>query len=700
MKRFAWMVVGACSWAASADARSVAWFDAGAEVALADTVDVPLLRHRGDPRPQVRVEVAGQGGERVVLAVLDAAYGWTRIPWRIAGALGLQPQRVEFHGEERHVVEIPVLRIGDLTVRGLRAEVDGDELVLGLATLDGVGYALLPSEGVVRFVPGVDAAALLGAIGTPTAARRQDRRPWKQRGEKGRGNGVALVVEGAIAGTEGGVYLRTDHRDSFVTSTYDRGRRAGDGRLRGRGQVGALELPESWMIRDPSLSGGRVPLVGSLGYDQLYAVDLAVDPDRDQVAFRSVDEPRWEEAEPVRLAIARAAWEGAGLDARAPENDRPPPIGIARVQERDPKGDPGDTATARLEAELAQALWDAGELEAAIAAQYRASKAAGDRCGPRMDLGLMRMQWAGARVRQAFIMELVQQPLREAGQLWDRWVALDPAIRGAVREGRPVEGEVFQIEQEPRCVTAWGTLMASYVAQGDLEASSAIYRTHYGKDPLVAYAQGLSLLAQGRPETAEIPIREALSFHVAERGLIALGMGWAHAAQGRREPVFSLVEDLPALAEEHGLVAALIALEWGRMLDGEAGRRSVAKRLVRSDPYGIPAQLVALWLGVEEADPARLEAELARRWARDAAVTPIAVYREVFRALRGEPAEAAVALERLRAGRPPIPDLFAASALVASLNDDPGKTRHDLDELRLRYPVLPFETLALLPETE
>ncbi|MCB9692085.1 MAG: hypothetical protein H6736_09760 [Alphaproteobacteria bacterium] len=687
--------------ATPAHARSVKWLAKGATVEIQGPVDVPLYRgDYGGHRPLVRIETPGKSAPRADLAVVDIAHGWTRIGWKTVRQLGLVPEETSLQGRYAQVVVLPEVRIGDLVIRDLRAQVDDSEVpVLGLAAIPGLATAILASEGKVRFVPASQGRELVQGVGEALEIRRQTAGTWKAGSEKEHGNGMALSTPGALSGEDGWLQLRTDVSTTHATPAYDDNRvrrRGGELHLRGRGRIGEVELAESWVVRDGSLSDKAEGLVGALGYDQLYAVDLAVSPSHGLVAVKEAFQPKWERAEAVRLEVAKAAHTAAGLPSADERVDRPPKIGFDKGgPEADPKGDPGDPSTLRLERDLAVALWDVGDLDAAIPFFLRASEAAGDHCGPHMELGLKRLAWSGSMQQQKFIVELIRQPLRQAGELWDRWDALDPKTREAVRKGKDVATDVFQIEQESRCLTAWGTLMAAYVAQGNTAESSAIYKDHYGRDPLVAFAQGLSLLEQGQAKTAEIPIREALSFDVAEKGDIKLGLGRAQAVQGLREPVLELVKEVPALELDHGLAAAMIALEWGRMLDGDEGPAEMARRLVKADPFWIPAQLVAIWRGVEEADATQLRAELVRQQGRDAGSTEVEVYRAVLQALEGQGAEARKALRTLQKSRPPTPDLFAALALVASINGRLDRVEENLLELRLRYPAMPFDDLDL-----
>ena len=137
-----------------------------------------------------------------------------------------------------------------------------------------------------------------------------------------------------------------------------------------------------------------------------------------------------------------------------------------------------------------------------------------------------------------------------------------------------------------------------------------------------------------------------------------------------------------------------MVVEWGGLLE-RSEPADLIRDVVKTDPYWIPGQLVAIWLELEQADPTQLKAELVRQQARDAGSTEIEVYGAVLDALDGDTEGARKALRKLKRDRPPTADLFAALAFVASLDEDAEALSENLQELRLRYPTLAFDTLGL-----
>jgi hypothetical protein len=122
-------------------------------------VHVPLIRGEGDPR----VRVAAYVGDDVrTLAALDLSPG---APIRIGVLLRIRSGLPE---PRRGRVRLETLRVGDVLLRGVWAEeVDGEELVLGLGGLPGVGVHVRPDDGDVVWMPAVDARSRLAEVGPP-----------------------------------------------------------------------------------------------------------------------------------------------------------------------------------------------------------------------------------------------------------------------------------------------------------------------------------------------------------------------------------------------------------------------------------------------------------------------------------------------------------------------------------------------------
>ncbi len=120
-------------------------------------VHVPLLRGEGDPAVRVPAYV---GDQVRTLAWLDLSPG---APIRIGLMLRIRSGLPE---PRRGRVRIPVIRIGDVVLRDVEAEeVPGEDLVLGLDGLPGIGVWVRPSVGDLVWMPVEEARGRLASVG-------------------------------------------------------------------------------------------------------------------------------------------------------------------------------------------------------------------------------------------------------------------------------------------------------------------------------------------------------------------------------------------------------------------------------------------------------------------------------------------------------------------------------------------------------
>lgn len=145
-------------WCAGGGVSGPEWVSFGA--AGPDTeVSTPIVRGGGDGRLRVLAYV---GDHLRTLAALDLS---PDAPLRIGMLLRIRAGLPEPRCGR---VRIDVLRVGDVVIRGaLAEEVDGEELVLGLGGLPGLGVHARPSRGEVVWMPAADARERLASVGAP-----------------------------------------------------------------------------------------------------------------------------------------------------------------------------------------------------------------------------------------------------------------------------------------------------------------------------------------------------------------------------------------------------------------------------------------------------------------------------------------------------------------------------------------------------
>lgn len=639
------------------------------------SVEVPLYRGiEGHGVPCVEAAL----GDHRTLARVDAISGPTRIGAELTARLGLPVRTVRLGDDLVRITTIPTVAIGAMTLRKVRARVvGGDDLVLGLGAIDELAIALVPSEGVVRLVRGEDGEQLLAAIGAPTPLHRQPARPFQEHGERRHGDGLSAAVDVTIGG------LRDGHRLSLRTDVA-RSRLQADVLPR-LGEVGAalrtelttrllgVELPATVALVDGGLVDADPRVVGVLGYDALYAVDLARHGDR--LAVRAAPQVTWHDTAPWLVADADRRLEAWRAVHDSPvDTDRPERLTLAMATST-AAGDPGDPEATATHRQLASAYLAAGAAEAAVQRALQASRHAGDRCEAHLELGTLRLRTAGSLLTRDVVAELVRQPLEHAGTLYGSWRRLDPATRERVRRGRSVAADVLQIEQPDRCGEAWGTLMGAWLAVGEPERVRSLYDLHRDVHRSVPRMFGMALLDTA-PRQAEAPLRAAIAAGGRHDVDLRLALARAQVASGRASAAEPWLRTLPWQATDHPLTAALYARPLGAPLPP-----------LHSEPGVIAAHLAHAVAG-GRVDADAVEAALTTAEQRWPGSPQLEAMRAVWLAIGGSPIP-------MQADRAHFADTWAAVAATAAITGDTAALDEALAELHARFPDIPVGDLGL-----
>ena len=631
------------------------WFLHPPETVGEDRIEVPLYRGEVDGfRPLVHVSFPDAAASST-LAVIDLGGSWTRIGEALAEELGLSVRPAKLDGRPVRRTSIPAMEIGDLRLEALRAEVvEGDGLVLGLGTLASRGIGILPSRGVVQFLAASETDALLRELGGALHGGGQDLSRWREHGERRRGNGLSLSVPVRLGDRDGSAWIRTDWSETRLTED------SGEASLR----IAESPIPTSGAY-DPGLGDPSSDFVGGLGYDALYAFDLAFDPKSDRVALAWVDDPKWEDASDVRIAIAQlrhSVWV-ASRDGDLPGDQGGPRIGFA------PPGGPAEAAGSDADAalqfqRLADVLWKAGDPEAAVRASASAARAAPQSCALGLTLGTRRLRSSGAMQSQDFVARLVRDPLREAGTQWDAWVSLGAEERSAIRAG---DGD-GRVAQSDRCRDAWGVYALALLAQGDVEGVLALEGQDSGRDQTLALAVARANLASGDAAASEASIRGAMGG--GSRAIAPARFAFAAARHGQDKPMPRLTVG----AERPDAVwLALSARAMG----------------VEASSDRIPDRLADAFYGRETLEG--LSEQLDRLRARRAGAREVDSQLAIFHVLAGDLPRAKEALKRAAKDRHRVPDYWLARSLLALSMWDLEAADTALMELRMRFPELPTD---------
>jgi hypothetical protein len=672
-----WVAVGS-AWARSDDP-AVACRDGAAKVSLAaGGVEVELLRGPNTRfLPAVEAVVSGERGDRPALVVVDLGGPCSRVDAATARSLGLEVP-------EGGLLEIPAVSVGAMRLTGVRARVDPDApgLVLSVPGLGSVAGAVLPSEGVVALVPAGEGTELVARVGQRTAVPGRKGAPLRVPGALRWG---PVVVDGTFD-------LRTDLVESRIAASP----RLPEPAMRGGRPsydvgtlLGTTWLADTWIRRDEALSDPSPDFVGALGYDVLFAVDLAVDPVGRGVAFRSVDTDGSHDATAPAVDVATRRYDaeekaaaGTGDATQGPVDPRAT-IGFDGPKvETVPLGDPGNPVVRDRNLVLADTLWRAGRLEDALRHYFAAARYAGDHCGAHLDLAVRRMAWAGEdRVQKDLVQKLIDDPLERAAVLWDTWVGLSEGVRAAVRSGNPPPGGV-QVDQPESCALVSGLQHRLLAGRADAAELAAFEREHE-RDAGVAWSRVLGLLDAGQfgPADALLPLTEG-GVPPLWRDLVTLRVAAALRQPARAEPLW---KNVPGAPTDTPLLSALLVLDAATLTEHP---EEWTRKLVRQDPRWVPGQL-AHAVATKEPPPPWNPADEAR-----APGSPlIRCQKAVYLALTGDADGGQRLLDADR--RTAEPDWWVAGAVVAHLRGDRPTRDRALAELRWRFPLLPIDRLGL-----
>ncbi|MBN2797897.1 MAG: OmpA family protein [Deltaproteobacteria bacterium] len=682
-----------------------AWFlDGAGSVELEAAVEVPLFRG-GDaevPLPEIRVTISPEEAEEgeeaeaapVIFAGIDLSQGWTTVDKDTAEKLGGKVKKSKLNGSSIEVTTLPELILADgLVLRDVHAQVKGDGLVLGLATLEEVAVAILPSTGVVRFVPAGEGEALVSSLGAALPLTAQSGK-WFNNGHKTYGNGLTLAADGGMAAHPGLVRLDT----TGDRSRYSRFGETPEVQSRSNlvswacGSIGATQTGKTWLLRDESLVDPEDATSGLFGYDMLYAYDLALNPAGLTLAVKLTDAQRWSDKSEALLQQARDAYaetDEAEDGAEAEAVEVPEGSGEEAVEAQDK----GDKKLVGKETALAEALWSAELYDEALEHYKAASDAAGDNCKPHLVYG--------QRLIASHQAEEAKPLLERAGTLWDQWYSQDLKTRTKLQDEKKADSveSDFRIAQPGACYEAWGELARADLALGDHTAVADLYAAHADLDATLSRVYGLSLIATGDLEAANGPIRRAMNQHILATREDHVALAAVHATP-EGEVVFDRQIDRVALPGEGDLPLYMSLVELGRKVGGDAKAKTVADRIAELDPNSPESWIMKGIVGLQQggevsADAAKIR-ELAKvQGARSLNADRQAAYLAIADVIEGKSDDSAAKLADF-GGPHTATEVLIAKALLGQATGSQKVIEHVGKCLPALHPEVPLATLDLV----
>lgn len=438
-----------------------------------------------------------------------------------------------------------VARVGGPTAAGGTPAYTADPTASGVDGWIGLSYvpaawAILPSQGLVRFAPlsqGPDLIKALGGKALPyrtTPARKEtfekekifrratgpivsveiggirvDAIPTFSRWSNAIRTDVELPPETALALVQGSRYAWAETRlagqSASAWAHLD-------------GNLTRLNAPQ--MINDytDAIIGGRV----------LSGFDIAADPANLGLAFRqfegeakrasSLDLALKDAQDKIAAAAAPPPPAGAGGDDKDKKKKQDEEEAAAdATPSTDPPGSPD------LYTRLGDLLRRSGDLAGAIEA-YRtplAFEGGADSCANHLTLGKALLD--ANQIPEA------QTAFAAAATLYHAWWDLPLEERETLLEEReelePAEAKDATPKKQPgSCFVADDHLAVTHILQGDLAAVAALYQEHLDLSPGLAVAQGNAAFLQGDLATAQAAYRQALQREAAPDVIHRLGL--------------------------------------------------------------------------------------------------------------------------------------------------------------------------------
>lgn len=584
-------------------------------VVLAGTVSVPLVADPNSETLDAMVTVrVGEDTERSYPVQLGGREAVIVVPQSLVDEYELdkKSKKDKLAGTIDYV-DIDVLHIGELRLEGVRAMVQGsgtggtipsDEVRIGMGALPTVSYAILPSQGVVKFAPAAEGPALLSEVGGAPLAYSET--PW---GKAKFGKDKVLVpfrtlelpakvgevevkmalehgVHGSAISPEAGVALEGGINDGDAWYYWlDAG-------------LGEAET-SGWFYRNSSLDRGSYTHQGVLGSDAVGTLDIAVDRSSMTLAVAPVAEPKRESI--VDSIIERAEKD---LEEGLAELDEAGSEEGGEESSDDSSGEEGeaapDPARSGLHATLAGVYSQFNRVEDAVASYATAVELDGTSC-------TLLMSYGEAQLLSGDVDGAIAS-LGEASELyhawWDHSLEERKEMKRLAKKGdaltKDAEGNNADPKEAPgACHTADGLLAAAHLVKGDLEAVEQAYRAHLDLDSSLALIYGNAVLLEGEAERAHEPLRQAIRLEAGtQRPLPRVALGIAYASAGDHASASELFRRAAELDSDDPMAVSLW-LDSLRRESGEAAALEQARAWAESRPDNTAAHLA--WVQAAQA---------------------------------------------------------------------------------------------------
>ena len=561
------------------------------DVTINGPVEVPLYTDlNGNPYPCIQVQIA----DHTYLFELATGESFHHVTADVAKAAGIKAKDknskfVNLKGAERKskiggefLGARLEMKIGEMTLSDVFVltepaadpeappkppglTIDG---TLSLPALEQLGWAIVPSKGVVKFVPANDAATLVSSVGGTAydytskessitkfgkkkvySHPRAIRIPMTIAGQESPHTVVGVewwagYVHPSLAPAEAPAILRGDERTIVATAQL-----AGVGTLAQFEVHPGLEYYESYL---PNTSSGGI------GADVLSLFDIAADPVNHKIAFAPTTSQT--RADPRDWLIAEAE---KGLVKPEPKEGEEPPKEGAEEWKPDPA----------VLMKLAKIHNQRGEYDKSVAYWKRVTEQEPRDCSGWQGLGEQQIR--------AGDLEGAISSLTQASTLYHAWWDLPLEQREELSKElaklEPEEKEAAEQYQQPStCYTAESALASAQYLRDDY-AMVAQLAAKPDLDSKLTTAAGNAALASGNLTAASAAYRQSLEISRDTAMSPRLGLGIVYAQGGdsatARQQLERYLAERPTDADALQLWLDLIRTSAGQPAALEAIRR-------------------------------------------------------------------------------------------------------------------------------
>jgi tetratricopeptide (TPR) repeat protein len=707
------------------------------EVTISGTVEIPLVESPwGDPYDCVWVNF---GGDDNYLFRLETGIDISVMSEELAEELGLKKKTgntklIKWKGKEENgriggpftYVDADTVVLGGLVLDGVRfvtAEPEekaerkktdlfdevhegfGNGGTLSLTALHQLGWAVLPSEGVVRFVPADAAKDLVQSLGGDILS--YESREWSiQRMGKGKKSrfpypAISMLVPAKIGGMESprtvleldGWSGWVDQRIAPPGAAIDQ---VGDARYADTSVVfgSQPEVPGNFYLEPIStFFQGYVEdqFTAIVASEVLSQFDMAVDPVNHTVALRHTATSKRADPVPNMLAYLKKKTE--------------PPVAKEGEDETKKSGEPDEEwkPSNKDLGHLAALYNRMGDLPAEIATYKRITELKPRNCDGWENLG-------EAHLNAGYLPEALAA-FQQASTLYHAWWGLP------VEERTKLQAKLEKMEEDEReaaeqyaqpadCFTADGWVASTSLALGHGDEVARIYKERLDLDETVSDAWGASGLAKGNLTQAQEGYRQSLRLtHNRKSGSAQLGIAIVYAESGDWTSAKSHFDHL---VRDHGFDDVDVLALWlyyTRKFEGDAAAMAAIEAAVVESPRHGAVLLAWMREAIRQGADAKVKEAQARLdrvealhvglWPRDWTTWS---QRARYLVTLGDIAGAEQAAAQAFTMAPDADDTWQAKVEVALVQGDQAGARAALTKqiaLQPEHPVSALERRAL-----